>query len=117
MASSRPKYSVIAPVFNEEDGLREFYRRMAAVLDALDGPSSTDIPTDTGDFRLIDRKVVLAMRRLREHHRFMRGLSVWVGFKQTGIRYVRNERFAGATQWPLGKMIRFAGDAITGFSY
>lgn len=79
--------------------------------------SSIDIPRDTGDFRLIDRKVVLALRQIREHHRFMRGLSVWVGFRQTGIRYVRHERFAGATQYPLRKMIKFAGDAITGFSY
>jgi len=79
--------------------------------------ASIDIPPDTGDFRLIDRKVVLAMRQLREHHRFMRGLSVWVGFKQTGIRYERHERYAGATQYPLRKMLKFATDAITGFSY
>jgi dolichol-phosphate mannosyltransferase len=79
--------------------------------------SSIDIPPDTGDFRLIDRKVVLAMRRLREHHRFMRGLSVWVGFKQTGIFYERQERFAGKTQYPFRKMLKFATDAITGFSY
>src|SRR5699024_4585623 len=51
------------------------------------------------------------------HHRFMRGLSVWVGFRQTGIRYVRHESYAGATQYPLRKMVKFAGDAITGFSY
>jgi len=228
MPTLRPRYSIIAPVFNEEDGLAEFYRRTSAVMDALDGPSelvlvfdgsrdrspeigrelrardprvrliefsrnfghqiaitagldyaegdavviidadlqdppevihdliakwkegyevvyaqrakregetifklltaavfyrliqrlaSIDIPTDTGDFRLLDRKAVLAMRRLREHHRFMRGLSVWVGFKQTGIRYVRNERYAGETQWPLRRMLKFATDAITGFSY
>ncbi len=89
---------------------RAFYlliRRLAAI----------DIPPDTGDFRLIDRKVVLAMRRLREHNRFMRGLSVWVGYRQTGVRYDRRERFAGQTQYPLRKMIKFASDAITGFSY
>ncbi len=79
--------------------------------------ASINIPPDTGDFRLIDRKVVRAMRRLREHHRFMRGLSVWVGFKQTGIQYERQERFAGSTQYPLRKMLKFATDAITGFSY
>ena len=226
--SIRPRYSIIAPVFNEEEGLGEFYRRTAAVMDAFDGPSelilvfdgcrdrspeighelsvrdprikiinfsrnfghqvaisagidyaegdavvmldadlqdppevipelvarwkegnavvfaqrekrqgetffklatawvfyrvlrrlaSIDLPSDTGDFRLIDRKVVLAMRQLREHHRFMRGLSVWVGFKQVGVKYVRNERFAGKTQYPLQKMIKLATDAITGFSY
>ncbi|MDE3091806.1 MAG: glycosyltransferase, partial [Chloroflexota bacterium] len=79
--------------------------------------ASIDIPPDTGDFRLIDRQVVLTLRRLREHHRFMRGLSVWVGFKQTGIQYTRQERFAGTTQYPLRKMVKFATDAITGFSY
>ena len=225
---TRPRYSIIAPVFNEEEGLNEFYRRTAAVMDAFDGTSelilvfdgcrdrspeighelsahdprikiinfsrnfghqvaisagidyaegdavvmldadlqdppevipelvarwkegnavvfaqrekrkgetffklatawlfyrvlrrlaSIDLPPDTGDFRLIDRKVVLAMRQLREHHRFMRGLSVWVGFKQIGVQYVRNERYAGKTQYPLQKMLKLATDAITGFSY
>ena len=79
--------------------------------------ASIDIPQNTGDFRLIDRKVVFAMRQFREHHRFMRGLSVWVGFKQTGIQYERQERYAGTTQYPLKKMLKFATDAITGFSY
>jgi glycosyltransferase involved in cell wall biosynthesis len=228
MSPQRPRYSIVAPVFNEEAGLREFYRRTSAVMNTLDGAvelvlvfdgsrdrspdigrelraqdprikiisfsrnfghqvaitagidyaegdavviidsdlqdppevipelvakwkqgyqvvyaqrkrrkgetffklftaslfyrvirrlASIDIPADAGDFRLIDRQVVLAMRKMREHHRFMRGLSVWVGFKQTGIQYERQERFAGTTQYPLNKMIRFAADAITGFSY
>lgn len=228
MVNSRPRYSIVAPVFNEEETLPEFYRRTCAVMDRLDGPSelllvfdgsrdrspeigrelrtrdarvkminfsrnfghqiaitagidyaegdavviidsdlqdppevipemvtkwregyqivyaqreqrkgetffklltaslfyriirrfaSIQIPSDTGDFRLIDRAVVVAMRKLREHHRFMRGLSVWVGFKQTAVRYVRAERYAGTTQYPLRKMVKFATDAITGFSY
>ncbi|MCX6018095.1 MAG: glycosyltransferase family 2 protein [Chloroflexi bacterium] len=228
MVQMRPRYSIIAPVFNEEGTLVEFHRRVAAVMDALDGPSelllvfdgsrdrspeigdelrardprvklikfsrnfghqiaitagadyaegdavviidsdlqdppevihdlvakwhegfqvvyaqratragetrfklataaafytliqrlaSIRIPRDTGDFRLIDRKVVLALRTMREHHRFMRGLSVWVGYKQTGIRYDRAERYAGTTQYPLRKMLKFASDAITSFSY
>ena len=228
MPTSRPRYSIVAPVYNEEDGLAEFHRRTSAVMDSLDGPvelvlildgsqdrspeiareiqqrdprvrliefsrnfghqiaitagidqaegdaviiidadlqdppevipdliakwkegyevvyaqraqrqgetwfklvtaavfyrliqrlASIDIPTDTGDFRLLDRKAVLALRRLREHHRFMRGLAVWVGYKQTGVRYVRRERFAGETQWPVRRMVKFAGDAITSFSY
>lgn len=75
------------------------------------------IPVDTGDFRLMDRKVVEALKRVREHHRFMRGLSVWVGFKQAQVRYVRHERYAGATKYPLRKMVRFATDGITSFSY
>ncbi len=228
MSTNRPRYSIVAPVFNEEAGLSEFYRRTAAVMNQLDGAAelvlvfdgsrdrspvighelrahdprikiinfsrnfghqvaisagidyaegdavviidsdlqdppevipeliakwkdgyavvyaqrekrkgetvfklftasefyrlirwlaSIDIPPDTGDFRLIDRQVVLTMRQLREHHRFMRGLSVWVGFKQTGIKYERQERYAGTTQYPVQKMVRFAADAITGFSY
>ncbi len=228
MADHRPRYSIVAPVFNEEETLPEFYRRMRAVMDGLDGPcelvlvfdgsrdrspaigrelraadprvkvvdfarnfghqiaisagidyaegdavaiidsdlqdppevildmvakwkegfevvyaqrrqragetffklftaamfyrliqrlASIDIPRDTGDFRLIDRKVVLALRRMREHHRFMRGLSVWVGYRQAGVLYDRHERYAGSTQYPLRKMIKFASDAITGFSY
>lgn len=225
---NRPRYSIVAPVFNEEETLPEFYRRTRAVMDTLDGPcelilvfdgsrdrspeigdqlraqdprvklikfarnfghqiaitagidyaegdaviiidsdlqdppeviprliekwkegyqvvyaqrakragetafklitaalfyrlirrlASIDIPPDTGDFRLIDRRVVLALRQMREHHRFMRGLSVWVGFKQTGILCDRAERFAGHTQYPLRKMVRFALDAITSFSH
>jgi glycosyltransferase involved in cell wall biosynthesis len=228
MSNPRPRYSIVAPVFNEEEVLLEFYRRTSAVMEQLDGPAelilvfdgsrdrspdigrelrakdprvkiinfsrnfghqiaitagidyaqgdavifldadlqdppevilnlvakwkdgfqvvyaqrakrkgetffklftatlfyriirrlaSIDIPPDTGDFRLIDRQVVLAMRQLREHDRFMRGLSVWVGFKQTGILYDRQERFAGATQYPLRRMVKLAVDAITGFSY
>jgi polyisoprenyl-phosphate glycosyltransferase len=87
-----------------------FYRLIASVTDLK-------IPVDTGDFRLMDRKVVEALKQVREHHRFMRGLSVWVGFKQKGVTYVRQERYAGTTNYPLKKMVRFATDGITSFSY
>jgi dolichol-phosphate mannosyltransferase len=76
-----------------------------------------NIPSNTGDFRLLDQKVVQVMNGMREKHRFLRGMSVWVGFKQTGVEYEREERFAGETKYPLKVMIRFASDAITGFSY
>ncbi len=79
--------------------------------------TSVDIPRDTGDFRLLDRKVVDTLVAMKEHHRFMRGLSVWVGFRQEAVQYDRQERYAGETKYPLAKMIRFALDAITGFSY
>jgi dolichol-phosphate mannosyltransferase len=75
------------------------------------------LPRDTGDFRLLDRKVADALIQMREHNRFMRGLSVWVGFRQDVVRYDRQERFAGATNYPLFKMVRLSMDAITGFSY
>ncbi len=79
--------------------------------------ANVDIPLDTGDFRLMDRRVILAMRQLREKHRFMRGLSSWVGFKQVGVEYERAERFAGETKYPLRKMLTLATNAITSFSY
>lgn len=79
--------------------------------------TSVNIPVDVGDFRLIDRKVCEAMKRLKEKNRFVRGLVSWTGFTQTACEYVREERFAGVTKYPLKKMIKFAGDAITSFSY
>ena len=81
------------------------------------GISDVDIPLDAGDFRLMDRKVVLAMRQLRERSRFMRGLSAWVGFKQVAVEYERAARFAGETKYPLRKMLRLANNAITSFSH
>ena len=225
---STPKYSIVAPVFNEAESLWEFHRRMRAVMDSLDGTAelllvddgssdrslqimrqmqATDesvrvlsfsrnfghqvaitagmdhvhgaavvvidtdlqdppevipnlvaewkrgaelvlavrasrrgetwfkrstasvfyrlinrltdlhIPKDSGDFRLMDRKVVEAIRQVREHHRFMRGLSVWVGFKRAEVEYVREERFAGYSKYPLRSMLRFATDGITSFSH
>jgi dolichol-phosphate mannosyltransferase len=87
-----------------------FYRLLRQITDV-------QIPLDAGDFRLMDRRVVLTMRRLREQHRFMRGLSSWVGFRQIGIEYTRAERFAGETHYPLRKMLRLARTAITSFSY
>ena len=228
MPNARPRYSIVAPVFNEEATLPEFYRRTRAVMDQLDGDGElvlvfdgsqdrspeigrelraqdprvkcvifsrnfghqiavtagldysrgkavviidadlqdppevileliskwregfqvvyavraeregetwfkkvtasifyriiykiTDvkIPLDTGDFRLMDRKVVNALGKLRERHRFIRGMTSWVGFKQIGVEYERQERFAGETHYPFRKMLKFAMDAITGFSY
>ncbi len=87
-----------------------FYRLIAKI-------TSVEIPIDTGDFRLMDRRVIEALKNVREYNRFMRGLSVWVGFKQTGVPYKRNARSAGATKYPLSKMLRFAFDGITSFSY
>jgi glycosyltransferase involved in cell wall biosynthesis len=75
-----------------------------------------DIPMDVGDFRLMDRKVVDAFLRMRENHRFVRGMITWVGFRQIGIPYDRAERQFGESHYPLKKMIRFAIDGVTGFS-
>lgn len=80
--------------------------------------TSVDIPLDTGDFRLIDRRVVNAIRRMPERNRFLRGMVPWVGFRQTGIEYERVARFAGESKFSsVRKMLPFAVDAVTSFSY
>lgn len=76
-----------------------------------------DIPIDTGDFRLIDRKVCDQMNNIHEKNRFVRGLVSWVGFKQTAVEYERDERFAGETKYPLKRMLKLSLDGITSFSY
>jgi glycosyltransferase involved in cell wall biosynthesis len=86
-----------------------FYRVFAAMV-------PIDVPLDTGDFRLMSRRVVAELRKLREAHRFVRGIVSWVGFKQIAVHYDRPARFAGETKYPLSKMIRFAIDGITSFS-
>lgn len=78
--------------------------------------SNIEIPKNTGDFRLMDRKVLDALKELRETHRFMKGLFSWVGFKQTSLPYVRKERFAGTTKWNYFKLIELAIEGITSFS-
>jgi polyisoprenyl-phosphate glycosyltransferase len=75
-----------------------------------------EIPVDTGDFRLMSRRVVEALRRSTERHRFLRGMVSWVGYRQIGIPYDRDARYSGKTKYPLGKMMRFAIDGITSFS-
>jgi glycosyltransferase involved in cell wall biosynthesis len=74
------------------------------------------IPLDTGDFRLMSRRAVEAVRRLPERHRFLRGMVSWVGFNQAALEYDRDVRYAGETKYPLSKMVRFAMDGITSFS-
>jgi dolichol-phosphate mannosyltransferase len=86
-----------------------FYR----VLHSMVGVS---IPVDAGDFRLMSRRVVIALRSLREAHRFVRGMVAWIGFRQTAVYYDRAGRHAGVTHYPFRKMVRFAIDAITSFS-
>ena len=86
-----------------------FYRLLRRITDI-------DIPLDTGDFRLMSRRVVDALQGMPERHRFIRGMVSWVGFVQVPLDYDRAERYVGTTKYPLGKMIRFALDAITSFS-
>jgi dolichol-phosphate mannosyltransferase len=88
----------------------------AAFYRLLRWSTKIDIPIDTGDFRLIDRRALRAVLELRERNRFLRGLFTWVGFRQEPIYYNREARFAGETKYPLKKMVRFAMDGITSFS-
>lgn len=114
----REGYEVVFAIREEREGeswfklatASLFYRLIYRITDV-------DIPMDTGDFRLLDRKVVDVLSKMRERHRFLRGMSVWVGFKQTGVKYRRAARFAGATKYPFRKMFKFAWDAVTSFSY
>ena len=113
----REGYKVVYAIRSERKGetwfklftAQLFYRLIYRITDV-------NIPLDTGDFRLMDRQVVDQMKAMKEHHRFIRGMTSWVGFEQTGVEYVREERFAGETKYPLRKMIRLAITAITGFS-
>ena len=114
----RQGYEVVYAVRAEREG-ETWFKKMTASLfyRVLYRITDIDIPLDTGDFRLMDRKVIDAVSSMREQHRFIRGMVSWVGFRQTGVDYVRQERFSGETKYPLRKMLRFAWDGITGFSY
>lgn len=114
----REGYEVVYAVRSKREGetwfklitAAAFYRIIQRITDV-------DLPMDSGDFRLLDRKVVNVMNQMRERHRFLRGMSVWVGFRQIGVEYERAERFAGETKYPLKKMFQLASNAVTGFSY
>jgi dolichol-phosphate mannosyltransferase len=111
-------YEVVYAVRSKREGESWFKLFSAALFYRLiQRITAVNLPMDTGDFRLLDRKVVQVMNNMRERNRFLRGMSVWVGFRQTGVEYERAERFAGETKYPLKKMFRLASDAITGFSY
>ncbi|MEY2818102.1 MAG: hypothetical protein RL275_1565 [Chloroflexota bacterium] len=111
-------YEVVYAVRGEREGeswfklwtASMFYRLIYRITDVK-------IPVDTGDFRLMDRKVVNVLKQMKERHRFPRGMSAWVGFKQIGVTYKRAARHAGVTKYPFKKMFRLAINAITGFSY
>lgn len=114
----REGYEVVYAVRAEREGeswfklwtASLFYRMIYKITDVK-------IPLDTGDFRLLDRKVVDVMKRMRERYRFLRGMSSWVGFRQIGVPYKRAARFAGSTKYPFKKMFKLALNAVTGFSY
>ncbi|MBW6473471.1 MAG: glycosyltransferase family 2 protein [Anaerolineaceae bacterium] len=111
-------YEVVYAVRSDREGESIFKKVTASVFYRLIFRiTDVKIPLDTGDFRLMDRKVVSVMNSMREHHRFLRGMSAWVGFKQVGVKYKRAARLAGETKYPFKKMMKLALTAITGFSY
>jgi len=113
----REGFDVVYGVRSAREGEGWFKRSTAALFyRLLRGILGVPIPVDAGDFRLISRRVVVALRSLQEANRFVRGLVAWVGFRQTAVRYERPARFAGETHYPLRKMLKFALDGITSFS-
>lgn len=118
IAKWKEGYEVVYAVRKDRKG-ESFFKRVTAKFfyRIINRITAIDIPLDTGDFRLMDRRVVDVLNQMREHHRFLRGMSAWVGFNQTGVPYERAARFAGQTHYTLSKMLRLASTAITGFSF
>ncbi len=108
---------VVYAVRRKREG-ETFFKKVtaAAFYRVLDRVTDTPIPLDTGDFRLMSRRALDALLSLPEQARFIRGMVAWVGFRQVPFPYDRHERHAGETKYPLSKMLRFAFDAVTGFS-
>lgn len=114
----REGFEVVYAIRAEREGESWFKRLTAAAFYRLIYRiTDVKIPLDTGDFRLLDRKVVAVLGGMRERHRFLRGMSAWVGFRQIGVPYKRAARLAGETKYPFRKMLRLALNAVTAFSY
>lgn len=118
IANWRDGYEVVYAVRRKRKG-ESFFKKITASFfyRLINRITEIDIPLDTGDFRLMDRRVVDVLNQMREHHRFLRGMSAWVGFRQVGVPYDRAARFAGETHYTLPRMVRLALTAITGFSF
>jgi dolichol-phosphate mannosyltransferase len=118
IAKWREGYEVVYAVRAEREGETWFKKVSAAIFyRIIFRITDVKIPLDTGDFRLLDRKVVDVINRMREKHRFLRGMATWVGFRQIGVPYTRSARYAGVTKYPFVKMLELAKNAITEFSY
>lgn len=117
IAKWKEGYDVVYAKRTQRKG-ETFFKKQTAHLFYRILQASTDIaiPVDTGDFRLMDRKVCDELSRLTEKNRFVRGLVSWIGFRQTAVEYVRDERAAGETKYPLKKMLKLSMDGITSFS-
>ncbi len=118
IAKWKDGYEVVYAVRAQRKG-ESFWKRISAKIfyRLIHRITDINIPVDTGDFRLMDARVARVLQQMREHHRFIRGMTSWVGYKQTGVEYAREQRVWGETKYPLGKMIAFALDAVTSFSF
>ncbi len=113
----REGYDVVYAVRRSRAGESWLKRATAGAFYRVIGRlSRTPVPEDTGDFRLLSRRAVEALRRVREHHRFMKGLFGWIGFRQSGVEYDRAPRAAGETKWNYWKLWNFAIEGITSFT-
>lgn len=113
----REGYDVVYGVRADREGEGQMKLLTASVFyRVLNRITKISIPVDVGDFRLMSRRAANHLRKLREQDRFVRGLVSWIGFRQTGVSYHRDKRFAGETKYPYRKMIKFALDGITSFS-
>lgn len=117
LAKYREGYDVVYAVRRTRKGESPFKLLTASLFyRTIRKLTRVSIPVDTGDFRLMSRRVVEALKRSPERHRFLRGLVSWVGYRQTGVEYDRDERHSGETKYPFTKMMSFAVDGITSFS-
>lgn len=113
----RSGYDVVYAVRRTRKGESPFKLFTAAMFyRTIKRLTNVSIPVDTGDFRLMSRRVVEALKRSHERHRFLRGMVSWVGYNQIGVEYDRQERLSGETKYPFKKMLKFAVDGITSFS-
>jgi polyisoprenyl-phosphate glycosyltransferase len=113
----REGYEVVYAVREGREGETPFKRATASLFYRLfRRMSDVDVPLDVGDFRLVDRRALDAFRSMRESNRYVRGMFSWIGYRQVGVPYRREERYAGETKYPLRKMLRFATDGIVSFS-
>ncbi len=114
----REGYEIVYGKRTKRKGETFFKKATAAVFyKILNSLTEVEIPENAGDFRLLDKKVCDVMRQSREHNRYLRGLSAWTGFSQYPLEFVREERFAGKTEYTLKKMLKLAEDGLMSFSY
>jgi dolichol-phosphate mannosyltransferase len=113
----REGYDVVYAIRDDREGETRFKRATAsAFYRGFNRISEVQVPLDVGDFRLVDRRALDVFNQMRESNRFVRGMFSWIGLRQAGVVYTRQERFAGETKYPLRKMLRFAATGVISFS-